>query len=104
MESQLARDELSRASPPSRLRQPFVQISLLISLFSLLIFFGIVDIVLKQRPLLQIDTIVAEYLRQHTTPLGMGVMTFFPGFPFLAYQCLLCLARWRWCVAGAGMS
>lgn len=89
MESQLAREELSRASQPSRWRRPFVQICFLISVGALLIFFGIVDIVFHQRPLLQIDRIVAEYLQPRTTDLGMSVMTVVselavPGVPVLA--------------------
>ena len=102
MESQLARDKVSHAAPPSRSRQPFVQVCFLISLCSLLIFFGIADIVFKQRPLLQIDVIVAEYLQQHTTDLGMSVMTFFselaiPGVPVLAVIGALLLGyRRRW--------
>src|SRR3954447_25785470 len=58
MESQVTHGDRSRASQPIRWRRPFAQVSLLISLFSLLIFFGIVEIVFQQRPLLQIDTIV----------------------------------------------
>jgi membrane-associated phospholipid phosphatase len=102
MTSQLAHDETSHAPQPSRWRHPFVQISLLISAFSLLIFFGIVEIVFQQRPLLQIDAIVAEYLQQHTTPLGIDVMTFFsglavPGVPLLAVVgALLLVYRRRW--------
>jgi membrane-associated phospholipid phosphatase len=102
MESQLARDKMSHASQSSRWRQPFVQVCLLISVGSLLIFFGIVDIVFHQRPLLQIDRIIAEYLQQHTTNLGMSVMTVFsalavPGVPVLAVIGSLMLAyRRRW--------
>jgi membrane-associated phospholipid phosphatase len=102
MESHLAHDKLSRISQASRWQQPFVQICLLISVGSLLLFFGIVDIVFHQRPLLQVDRIIAEYLQQHTTDLGMSVMTFFsklavPGVPVLAVVGALTLAyRRRW--------
>jgi len=102
MESQLAHDKTSRASQLSRWRQPFAQVCFLISVCSLLIFFGIVDIVFQQRPLLQIDRIIAEYLQQHTTDLGMTVMIFFselavPGVPVLAVVGTLLLAyRRRW--------
>jgi membrane-associated phospholipid phosphatase len=102
MESQLAHDNMAHAAQPSRWRQPFVQICFLISLGSLLIFFGIVDIVFHQRPLLQIDRIIAEYLQQRTTDLGMSVMMFFselavPGVPVLAVVGTLTLAyRRRW--------
>jgi membrane-associated phospholipid phosphatase len=102
MASQLAQDETSHAPQSSRWRHPFVQVSLLISILALLIFFGIVEIVFQQRPLLQIDAIVAEYLQQHTTPLGIGVMTFFselaiPGVPLLAVVgALLLMYRRRW--------
>jgi membrane-associated phospholipid phosphatase len=102
MESQLAHDKISHAAQPSRWRQPFAQVCFLISLGSLLIFFGIVDIVFHQRPLLQIDKIIAEYLQQHTTDLGMTLMTIFselavPGVPILAVAGTLTLAyRRRW--------
>jgi undecaprenyl-diphosphatase len=114
MESQLAHDNMSRAAQPSRWRQPFVQICFLISFASLLIFFGIVDIVFHQRPLLQIDRIIAEYLQQRTTDLGMSVMTLIselavPGVPVLAVVGMLALAYWRrwadlalWVVAISG--
>ena len=100
MESQLT--NTAHMPQPSRWRQPFVQICFLISVGSLLIFFGIVDIVFHQRPLLQIDRIIAEYLQRHTTDLGMRVMTFFselavPGVPALAVVGVLLLAyRRRW--------
>src|SRR5829696_9051832 len=97
MESQLARNKTSHNSQLSRWRQPFIQICFLISGGSLLIFFGIVDIVFQQRPLLQIDRIIAEYLQQRATDLGMSVMTFFselavPGVPVLALIGALVLA------------
>jgi hypothetical protein len=102
MESQLAGDQVARASSPSRWRQPLVRVCFLVSIAALLIFFGIVDIVFHQRPLLQIDRIVAEYLQQHTTRLGMRVMTFIsslavPGVPALTVISALLLAyRRRW--------
>src|SRR5437868_1730644 len=102
MESQLAREEMSRVVQPSRWRQPFVQFCLLISLVSLLIFFGIVDIVFNQRPLLQIDRIVAEYLKQHTLPHTMRLMKIVsglavPGVPIVAAIGAVVLAyRRRW--------
>ena len=102
MESQLTRDGTPQNWMPRHWRQPFVQVCFLISIGSLLFFFGIVDIVFHQRPLLQIDRIVAEYLQQHTTDLGKGVMTVFselavPGVPVLAVVGALLLAyRRRW--------
>ena len=102
MESQLAHDKLSRAAQPSQWRPRFVQICFLISVGALLIFFGIADIVFQQRPLLQVDRIVAEYLQQHTTDFGMTMMTFIseladPGVPALAVVgALLLVYRRRW--------
>src|SRR4051812_34266405 len=102
MESQLAREEMSRTSQPSRWRRPVVQICFLISAGSLLVFFGIVDIVFHQRPLLQIDSIVAEYLKGHTLPHTIRAMRIIsglavPGVPILAVIITLALAyRRRW--------
>jgi undecaprenyl-diphosphatase len=114
MESQLAHDKTSHAPQPSRWRQPFVQVCFVISICSLLIFFGIVDIVFRQRPLLQVDRIIAEYLQLHTTRVGTRVMEGFsalavPGVPVLAAIGALVLAyrrRWAdltlWAVAISG--
>ena len=114
MESQVVHGDTSRASRPSGWRRPFVQLCLLISIISLLIFFGIVEIVFQQRPLLQVDRIVTEYLLQYKTPLGMYVMTFVsaladPGAPLLGVAGALLLAyrrRWAdlalWAVALSG--
>jgi undecaprenyl-diphosphatase len=105
---------MAHTARPSRWRQPFVQVSFLISFASLLIFFGIVDIVFHQRPLLQIDRIIAEYLQQRTTDFGMTLMMLFsdlavPGVPVLAVVGTLALAYWRrwadlalWVVAISG--
>jgi membrane-associated phospholipid phosphatase len=114
MESQLAHNKTSHASQPSRWRQPFVQVCLVISICSLLFFFGIVDIVFNQRPLLQVDRIVAEYLQQHTLPHTMRAMRIIsglavPGVPIIAVLGALVLTyrrRWAdltlWAVAISG--
>jgi undecaprenyl-diphosphatase len=102
MESQLTRDGTPQNWMPRHWRQPFVQICFLISIVSLLVFFGIVDIVFHERPLLQIDRIVAEYLKEHTLPHTMRVMRIVsglavPGVPVLAVVGALLLAyRRRW--------
>jgi undecaprenyl-diphosphatase len=87
---------------PRRWRQPFVQICFVISIISLLFFFGVVDIVFNQRPLLQVDRIVAEFLKQHTLPHTMRVMRIMsglavPGVPIVAAIGAVVLAyRRRW--------
>ena len=102
MESPLTRDQVTRNARSGGWRLPFVQFCLLISAISLLIFFGIVEVVFQQRPLLQVDRVVAEYLLPYRTPLGMVVMTFFseladPGAPLLAIAgALLLTYRRRW--------
>jgi hypothetical protein len=89
---------------------------LLTSIISLLTFFGIAEIVVQQRPLLQVDRIVAEYLLQIKTPLGLRVMTFFsqladPGVLLFGAAGALLLAyrrRWAdlalWAIALCGVS
>jgi undecaprenyl-diphosphatase len=102
MESQLTRDQTQQPWVPSGWRQPFVQVCFLISIVSLLVFFGIVDIVFNQRPLLQVDRIVAEYLKAHPLPHTMRAMRIIsglavPGVPILAVIGALTLAyRRRW--------
>jgi undecaprenyl-diphosphatase len=95
-------------------QNPVVPVGLLISLLSLLMFLGIADVVFRQRPLLQVDAIVAVYLMDRVTPLGMGVMGFFselavPGALLLGIAGALLLAYRRrmvdltlWVVALAG--
>ena len=68
-----------------------------ISVLAVLAFLGIADVVFKQRPLLQIDTQVAVYLHQHTTLMGVRVMTWIsaladPGVPILGIAVALLLA------------
>jgi undecaprenyl-diphosphatase len=102
MESHLARAEASRGLPrPGRL--PAVTwYGLSVSVLALLAFLGIADIVFRQRPLLQVDAIVAEYLVRHATPPTMRIMELFsalavPGAPLLGIAgALLLVYRRRW--------
>jgi len=77
-------------------------------------FLGIADTVFTQRPLLQLDTLVAIYIHQHTTLMGVRVMTWIsaladPGVPILGVVVALLLAfrregvnLMRWSVALCG--
>jgi undecaprenyl-diphosphatase len=114
MDSSILRSETSNKQ--SRPEWPLLAVwpGLLVSALALLGFFGIVDIVFKQRPLLRVDAIVAEYLLQRTTPLGIKLMQGFsalavPGALVLSIAGALLLAyrrRWAdltlWAVALSG--
>lgn len=95
-------------------RDPIILLAGFVSLLALLAFLGIADIVFKQRALIQLDTVVAVYLHQCTTPLGIRVMKWVsalavPGVPLLGIVVALLLAFRRmwaelifWSVAIAG--
>jgi undecaprenyl-diphosphatase len=102
MDSSILRSETSKKQ--SRPEWPMLAVwpGLLVSALALLAFFGIADIVFKQRPLLRIDALVAVYLLQRTTPLGIKIMEGFsalavPGALVLSIAGALLLAyRRRW--------
>jgi len=97
-----------------RWRDPALLVACLISVLAVFAFLGIADIVFTQRPLLQLDTLVAVYVHQHTTLMGVRVMTWIsaladPGVPILGVAVALLLAfrregvnLMRWSVALCG--
>src|SRR5215210_1896266 len=97
MESQLTREQTRSDWPPNRWQRPLVRASLLISALALLIFVGFAVVVLRQLPLMRLDTSVALYLQQHTTRLGMRSMRLVsgladPGVPLIGVVGVVLLA------------
>lgn len=58
-----------------RWRDPALLVACLVSVLAVFAFLGIADTVFTQRPLLQLDTLVAVYVHQHTILMGVRVMT-----------------------------
>jgi membrane-associated phospholipid phosphatase len=100
MESQLTHNQLPHNWLQSRWRQPLVRAGLLTSALSLLVFLVFALAVLRQLPLLRLDTSVALFLQQHSTRLGMRLMWRVssladPGVPLIGIAGAMLLAMQR---------
>jgi membrane-associated phospholipid phosphatase len=70
MESQLTRDSTSQYWTPRRRQRPLVRTSFMIGIFALLIFLALALVVLRQLPLLGLDTSVALFLKEYAARHG----------------------------------